>query len=127
MSFQYQAGPRSSYRLISCSVKGTVLLNGSGSLSSGVDDDRGAVRSMTSTEALRIASARALSTDMRAPVPVCGRRAGRGWGSGAGPAVLSPAHPGRESRPGTACGDDAPGSQAGDGGDHLAADDLQRG
>ena len=74
MSFQYQAGPRSSYRLISCRVKDTVLPNGSGSLSIGVDDESGAVRSMTSTVALRIASARALSTDMRAPVPVPGHR-----------------------------------------------------
>src|SRR4029077_3411198 len=37
----------------------------------------GAVRSMTSTVALRIASARALSTDMRAPVPV--PAIGRTW------------------------------------------------
>ena len=41
MSFQYQAGPRSSYRLISCRVKGTVLPNGSGSWSIGVDDESG--------------------------------------------------------------------------------------
>jgi hypothetical protein len=77
MSFQYQAGPRSSYRLISCRAKDTVLPNGSGSLSTGVDDESGAVRSMTSTVALRIASARALSTDMRAPVPV--PAIGRAW------------------------------------------------
>jgi hypothetical protein len=36
MSFQYQAGPRSSYLLISCRAKGAVLPNGSGSLISGV-------------------------------------------------------------------------------------------
>jgi len=41
-----------------------VLLNGGGSLISGVDDDSGAVRSMTSTVALSSASVRALSTDM---------------------------------------------------------------
>src|SRR5262245_23074128 len=91
MSFQYQAGPRSSYRLISCRVKGTVLPNGSGSLSIGVDDESGAVRSITSTVALRIASARALSTDMRAPVPVPGHGPDGGWIGNAGPAVLSPA------------------------------------
>ena len=43
-------------------------------------DESGAVRSMTSTVALRIASARALSTDMWAPVPVSGPRARCGWG-----------------------------------------------
>jgi len=59
MSFQYQAGPRSSYRLISVSEKGAVLPNGSGSLSTGVDSDNGAVRSMTSTLASRMASVRA--------------------------------------------------------------------
>src|ERR1035438_5102740 len=53
MSFQYQAGPRSSYRLISVSEKGTVLPNGSGSLSTGVDSDNGAVRSMISTRSSR--------------------------------------------------------------------------
>jgi hypothetical protein len=35
-SFQYQAGPRSSYLLISCRANGAVLPNGSGSLISGV-------------------------------------------------------------------------------------------
>src|SRR5690242_11926090 len=71
MSFQYQAGPRSSNRLISCRAKDTVLLNGGGSLSTGVDDDSGAVRSMTSTDALASASVRALSTDMGGSCP-CG-------------------------------------------------------
>src|SRR5579863_5432420 len=64
MSFQYQAGPRSSYRLISCRENVTVLLNGGGSLITGVDDDSGAVRSTISTVALASASVRALSTDM---------------------------------------------------------------
>jgi hypothetical protein len=49
MSFQYQAGPRSSYLLISCSANVLVLPNGSGSLMTGVEADSGAVRSMTST------------------------------------------------------------------------------
>src|SRR5437870_489149 len=69
MSFQYQAGPRSSYRLISCRANVTVLLNGGGSLITGVDDDSGAVRSMTSTVALASASLRALSTDMGGSCP----------------------------------------------------------
>src|SRR5689334_7699982 len=69
MSFQYQAGPRSSNRLISCRAKDTVLLNGGGSLSTGVDEDSGAVRSMTSTVALASASESALSTDMGGSCP----------------------------------------------------------
>jgi hypothetical protein len=51
MSFQYQAGPRSSYRLTSRSLNGTVLANGSGSRMTGVVDSSLAVRSMTSTSA----------------------------------------------------------------------------
>src|SRR5215468_6228782 len=69
MSFQYQAGPRSSYRLISCRLNETVLLNGGGSLSIGVDDDSGAVRATISTVALASASVRALSTDMGGSCP----------------------------------------------------------
>src|SRR5215471_1053604 len=71
MSFQYQAGPRSSYRLISCRLNETVLLNGGGSLITGVDDDSGAVRSTISTVALASASVRALSADMGGSCP-CG-------------------------------------------------------
>src|SRR5215831_14343896 len=69
MSFQYQAGPRSSKRLISCRLNETVLLNGGGSLSTGVDDDSGAVRSTISTVELDSASVRALSTDMGGSCP----------------------------------------------------------
>src|SRR5690349_4780200 len=69
MSFQYQAGPRSSKRLISCRLNETVLLNGGGSLITGVDDDSGAVRSTISTVALASASVRALSTDMGRSCP----------------------------------------------------------
>src|SRR5262252_6371929 len=69
MSFQYQAGPRSSERLISCRLNETVLLNGGGSLITGVDDDSGAVRSTISTVALASASVRALSTDMDGSCP----------------------------------------------------------
>src|SRR5215467_5199510 len=69
MSFQYQAGPRSSKRLISRRLNETVLLNGGGSLSIGVDDDSGAVRSTISTVALASASVRALSTDMGGSCP----------------------------------------------------------
>ena len=49
MLFQYQAGPRSSYRLISVSANGHVWPNGSGSVRIGVCADSGAVRSTTST------------------------------------------------------------------------------
>src|SRR5258707_5335426 len=48
MLFQYQAGPRSSYRLISCKENPIVLPNGSGSLIRGVSGLSGAVRSITS-------------------------------------------------------------------------------
>jgi hypothetical protein len=68
MLFQYQPGPRSSYRLISCSPKFTVWPNCGGSWMIGVVELSGAVRSMTSTWELRIASVRALSTDIGAPV-----------------------------------------------------------
>ena len=63
-SFQYQAGPRSSYLLISCRVNGEVFPNGSGSLISGVVASSRAVRSMTSTVAARIAAMSASSTGM---------------------------------------------------------------
>src|SRR5215469_8356071 len=69
MSFQYQAGPRSSKRLTSCRLNEAVLLNGGGSLITGVDDDSGAVRSTISTVALASASVRALSTDMGGSCP----------------------------------------------------------
>src|SRR5438128_6245381 len=48
--FQYQAGPRSSYRLISCIFQPGVLANGGGSWIVGVASDRGWVRSTTSTD-----------------------------------------------------------------------------
>src|SRR3954454_12059982 len=48
MLFQYQAGPRSSYRLISSSPNVIVSANGGGSLRIGVSLDNGAVRSTTS-------------------------------------------------------------------------------
>ncbi len=75
MSFQYQAGPRSSYLLISCKANGLVLPNGSGSLITGVVESSLAVRSMTSIEADRIAEMSASSTGMRSS----GRR---GWSRG---------------------------------------------
>src|SRR3954453_19842770 len=50
MLFQYQAGPRSSYRLISSRLKTAVSANGSGSLRIGVRLDSGAVRSTTAIE-----------------------------------------------------------------------------
>src|SRR5262249_31165123 len=64
MSFQYHAGPRSSYRLISCRAKDWVFPNGSGSLITGVAELSGEVRSTTSTRASRIAEMRASSTGM---------------------------------------------------------------
>src|SRR3954447_5197941 len=48
MLFQYQAGPRSSYRLISSSPNVIVSANGGGNLRIGVSRDSGAVRSRTS-------------------------------------------------------------------------------
>src|SRR5215469_3054780 len=64
MLFQYQAGPRSSYLLTSCSVNGTVLANGSGSRMTGVLDSSLAVRSMTWTSADLIAEMSCSSTGM---------------------------------------------------------------
>src|SRR5215831_14733043 len=62
--FQYQAGPRSSYLLISCRVSGIVFPNGSGSLISGVSALSGAVRSITSMVLKRSAATRASRTGM---------------------------------------------------------------
>ncbi len=64
MSFQYQAGPRSSYLLISCRANGEVFPNGSGSLISGVLGSSRAVRSTTSTVAARSAAISVSSTGM---------------------------------------------------------------
>ena len=64
MSFQYHAGPRSSYRLISCSEKDLVFPNGSGSLITGVSELSCEVRSMTSIVAARMAEMSASSTGM---------------------------------------------------------------
>ncbi len=64
MSFQYHAGPRSSYRLISCRANDRVFPNGSGSLITGVAESSREVRSITSTRASRIAEMRASSTGM---------------------------------------------------------------
>src|SRR5215469_13275238 len=47
--FQYQAGPRSSYREISCVVQPGVFANGGGSCRIGVRSDSGCVRSTTRT------------------------------------------------------------------------------
>jgi len=49
MLFQYQAGPRSSYRLISLRPNRQVWPNCGGNCKIGVSADSGAVRSMTST------------------------------------------------------------------------------
>ena len=67
MSFQYQAGPRSSNRLRSVSAKGAAFANGGGSWMIGVPLCRGAVRSTTSTRPVRSASSRSASTGMGAP------------------------------------------------------------
>src|SRR6266851_3838164 len=64
MLFQYQAGPRSSYLLISCRANGEVLPNGAGSLISGVPGSSRAVRSTTSTVAARSAAISESSTGM---------------------------------------------------------------
>jgi hypothetical protein len=48
--FQYHAGPRSSYLLISSSAKGAVCPNSGGSWITGVDADSGDVRSTTSID-----------------------------------------------------------------------------
>src|SRR3989440_11212697 len=48
--FQYQAGPLSSYRLISCVFQFGVFANGGGSWIMGVRSDSGWVRSITSTD-----------------------------------------------------------------------------
>src|SRR5690606_14398654 len=56
--FQYQAGPRSSYRLISRRRNGSVWPNCSGRARIGVRSVKGAVRSTTSTVPLAIASTR---------------------------------------------------------------------
>jgi hypothetical protein len=65
MLFQYQAGPASSYRLISVSAKGQVCPSGSGSVRIGVCADSGAVRSTTSTAPVDSAVIRSESTVMR--------------------------------------------------------------
>ena len=64
MLFQYQAGPRSSYRLISVSPNGHVWPNGSGNVRIGVREVNGAVRSTTSTPPPVSAAARSCSTPM---------------------------------------------------------------
>ena len=62
MSFQYQPGPRSSYRLISSSRNGRVFPNGSGSSRIGVLSCSGAVRSITSTRPSDTAASKSVST-----------------------------------------------------------------
>jgi hypothetical protein len=76
MSFQYHAGPRSSYLLISCRAKDTVFPNGSGSLSTGVDESSREVRSITSTLADLMADMSWSSTGICVP-PVGKERAGQ--------------------------------------------------
>ena len=89
MLFQYHAGPRASYRLISTSSNGQVLPNGSGSARIGVFACSGAVRSTISTEPLAMAPARSDSSDMPrsyarhgvpSTMPIDGRE--RRWTSG---------------------------------------------
>jgi hypothetical protein len=70
MSFQYQPGPRSSYRLSSSSRNRLVFANGSGSSRIGVVSTSGAVRSTTSTDPLRSAAASSPSTAMCTPSTV---------------------------------------------------------
>ena len=64
MLFQYQAGPRSSYRLISSSANGQVWPSGSGRSRIGVCADSGAVRSTTSMVPAASAAVRSDSTVM---------------------------------------------------------------
>src|SRR3712207_3658191 len=71
MLFQYQAGPRSSYRLSSSSSNGAVWANCGGSAMTGVSADSGAVRSTTSTRPLVRASASVDRMDIDVP---------RAWG-----------------------------------------------
>ncbi len=61
--FQYQAGPRSSYALISSSSKRAVWPNSGGSGMTGVSLLSRAVRSTISTEPSASASVRAVSTE----------------------------------------------------------------
>src|SRR5258708_9171825 len=71
MLFQYQAGPRSSYLLISCNENGIVLPKGGGSWMIGVSARSGAVRSITSTLPRRSPASRASS--MASPETSCTR------------------------------------------------------
>lgn len=61
--FQYQAGPRLSYLLISSSSNTAVWPNSAGSWITGVADDRGEVRSTASIAPLRNPVVRAARTD----------------------------------------------------------------
>src|SRR5215471_19711715 len=81
---------------------------------------------MTSTVVLRIASVSALSTDMRTPVLVCGRKPDVAGGVAPALPFYHPPRP-RVAALAMTRIPQCPGSQARDGGDHLAADDLQRG
>src|SRR3712207_6710068 len=67
MLFQYQAGPRSSYRLSSSSSKGAVWANCGGSWMTGVSADSGAVRSTTSIRPVTSASAKLERVDIADP------------------------------------------------------------
>ncbi len=62
--FQYQAGPRSSYRLISSSSNDAVWPNSGGSIRIGVSGESGAVRSTTSTLPSASADTREVRSDM---------------------------------------------------------------
>src|SRR5215212_5717493 len=67
MLFQYQAGPRWSYRLSSSSSNGAVWANCGGSWMTGVSADSGAVRSTTSIRPVARASAKLERVDIVVP------------------------------------------------------------
>src|SRR5215213_1483326 len=67
MLFQYQAGPRWSYRLSSSSSNGAVWANCGGSWMTGVSADSGAVRSTTSIRPVASASAKLERVDIAVP------------------------------------------------------------
>src|SRR3569833_1048338 len=113
MLFQYQAGPRSSYRLSSSSWNGAVCANCGGSWMTGVSADSGAVRSMTSMRPEASASAKLERIDIECPFGRAGtgRQLSMITGApvhGPDPRAAGHCHVGRPGRP---CWDQ-PGTEA---------------